>query len=195
MRKGFFFIFMMLLGVFALSACSSDTHYDSISTEITFNIPDLKNDGEPFTIHQRFQFDRDLVPLSSMTLEEAWLSSPVSDKWDDESLALVDNAYALNVIKSISIYIVKSEDEPPIYWLLVSPSRLVGKHALFSAFNVGSSPYGDLRDYMDSSQQLEIEIELALEPYEVSRYWRDVCGMSETCIMKLPLSMQFKMEE
>lgn len=195
MRKGIIFSLMMLLCVFALSACSSDIHYDSISTEITFNIPDLKNDGESFKIHQRFQFDRDLIPLRSMTLEEAWISSPVSDKWDEESLARVDNAYSLNVIKSINIYIVKSENEPPIYWLLVSPSQLVGKHALFSAFTVGSSTYGDLRDYMDNYQQLEIEIELALEPYEASRYWRDVCGMSETCIMKLPLSMQFKMED
>ncbi len=186
---------MMLLSVCALSACSSDVHYDSISTEITFNIPELKNDGEPFKIHQRFQFDRDLIPLSSMTLEEAWISSPVSDKWDDESLALVDNAFGLNVIKSINVYIVKSENEPAIYWLLVPPRQLTGKNALFSAFNVGSSTYGDLRDYLDNYQQLEIEIELALEPYEASRYWRDVCDMSETCIMKLPLSMQFKMEE
>ncbi len=185
----------MAFGVFALSACSSDTHYDSISTEITFNIPELKNNGEPFKVHQRFQFDRDLEPLSSMTLEEAWISSPVSDLWDEESLALIDNNYTLDLIRSIHIYIVESEDDPPIYWLLVPAGKLTGKHALFSPFNVGGDKYGDLRDYMDNFKQLEIEIELSLEPYEVSRYWRDVCNMSETCIMKLPLSMQFKMED
>ena len=188
---------MMAACLFALASCNTDLHYDSISTEITFNIPDLKNDGNPFVIHQRFQFDRDLEPLRSMKLEDAWLSSPVGDKWDEASLNKIDNAFSLDVVRSINIYVVKSENEPSIYWMLIPSSQLKGRHAVFTAFNVGGSKYGDLRDYMDmsGSRQLEIEIELALEPYEVSRYWRDVCEMSETCIMKLPLSMQFKMEE
>ena len=60
----------------AVSACAVDTHYDSVSTYIDINVPAAAQTKEPTTVYQRFQFDRDLVPLQSMVLESAWISAP-----------------------------------------------------------------------------------------------------------------------
>ena len=174
------------------AACETDMNYDAISTEISFDIAELKNNGEPFKIHQRFEFDRDLSTVSSMRLNEAWLSSPISGSWDEESIARINDVYSLDVVKSIRIYLV-TNDTVLEEWMDIPSEYLTGKDAQFAFYEVGKNNYGDLRDYLDANQQLEIEIDLALEPHEVSRYWRDVCDLSETCIMHLPLSMQFKM--
>ncbi len=173
-----------------MCACSTDTHYDSVSTEITLDVPDLPYDGSSITVHQRFQFDRDLAPLTSMSLVEAWLTSPAIDTdWSDEENRQ-DDSFSLDIVQSINISLVESEDSQPIFWMLIPSAQLHGTEALFNDFNVG-----DLRQYIDDYQQLELEIEIRLEPYHIMRYWRDVCKMSKDCTIQLPLSMQFKMED
>lgn len=181
----------MLLTAALFSACSTDTHYDSVSTEITLNVPKMPYDGSSMTVRQRFQFDRDLMPLESMTLAEAWLSAPtISYSWDDEMKSRLNSSYSLDMVQSISISLIESEDAQPVFWMLIPATQLHGTDALFTEFNVG-----DLRQYMDNHQQLELEIELKLEPYHVMKYWRDVCIMDKNCTIQLPLSMQFKMED
>ena len=54
-------------------ACSSETHYDSISTVVTVDVTKAVEADQKVKVHHRFQFDRDLGPLQSMDLVEAWL--------------------------------------------------------------------------------------------------------------------------
>ncbi|MBQ9243751.1 MAG: hypothetical protein IJ165_11125 [Proteobacteria bacterium] len=164
-----------------MSACATETHYDSVSTTLQLDVAQLPLDGSEITVRQRFMFDRDLAMLSSMTLTEAWISAPDMP---------VNDEFSLDMLRSANIYLVESENAPSIYWLVVPNSKLNGRDAKFSEFNVG-----DLRQYIDNYNQIELEITLSLEPYQVMRYWRDVCGMSKDCTLELPLSMQFKMED
>ena len=194
MKKLICSLSLTALCMLGMTACTTETHYDSVSTNISINVPNMPYDGSMMTIRERFQFDRDLSSISSMTLHEAWLSSPPDVQGSDEDArtddAVLPVSLSLDIVKTISISLVESENSPSVVWLVVPSSQLKGKDAIFSDFNVG-----DLRQYMDSYQQLELEVEIALEPYHVMRYWRDVCGMSANCTINLPLSMQFKMED
>ncbi|MBR4986616.1 MAG: hypothetical protein IKY83_12865 [Proteobacteria bacterium] len=181
--KKLLFLLFALFGFTLLSACASETHYDSVSTTVQLNVSELPLDGSEVTIRQRFQFDRPLNALSSMTLAEAWISAP--------EMANIDGIpYSLDMLKSVNIFLVEEEDAPSIYWLVVPSSKLSGQDVMFSEFNIG-----DLRQYVDSYQQIELEITLSMEPYQVMKYWRDVCDMNNKCILEFPLSMQFKMED
>ena len=179
--KKLLFLLFTLCGFAMLSACASETHYDSVSTTIQLNLADLKLDGSEVTVRQRFMFDRDLVVLSSMTLAEAWLSAPEVSS---------DDSYQLDILNSANVYLVEDEELPSIYWLVIPNSKLTGHDAKFSEFNIG-----DLRQYVDAYNQVELEITVSIEPYHAMRYWRDVCNMSDDCMIELPLSMQFKMED
>ncbi|MBQ1925567.1 MAG: hypothetical protein II180_05545 [Proteobacteria bacterium] len=179
--KKLLFLLFAFCGFAMLSACASDTHYDSVSTTLQLNLADLKLDGSEVTVRQRFMFDRDLSVLSSMTLAEAWLSAPDM---------LHDRSFQLDILNSANVYLVEDEEMPSIYWLVIPNSKLNGQDAKFSEFNVG-----DLRQYVDAYNQIELEITVSMEPYHAMRYWRDVCNMSEDCTIELPLSMQFKMED
>ena len=187
-----FLIFAFLIPF--MSSCSTDIHYDSVSAEITLAVPDIPKDGSSVIVHQRFQFDRDLAPISSMTLVEAWLSGPVSDPaWKEnhaERIDSLEDSFALDIVQSINISLIESDNTSPVFWMLIPSSQLKNTDALFSDFNVG-----DLRQYMDRYQQLELQIDIQLDPYHTMRYWRDVCNMETDCKLHLPLSMQFKMED
>ncbi len=194
MKKLFLSLFILALGIPVLYGCSADTHYDSVSSDISINIAPEDNDGEPVVVRQRFQFDRDLTTVSSMTLYEAWLSSPTAGpRADREEVERIDDSYTLDIVKSISVSIVENDEDTeqkPVFWMMIPSSDLHHHHALFSEFNIG-----DLRAFMDKYQQLEVEINIALEPYYAMKYWRDICSMSDTCTVTLPFSMQFKMED
>lgn len=191
MKKLFLTIFLFAFSVPFFMACSTDTHYDSVSTEISLFMEDIPKDGSPMTVHQRFQFDRDLLSINMMSLEEAWLVSPsVSDVQSEEAQRLADNGFTLDFVKSITISLIAPENEMPISWLTIPSVRLHDTEAVFYEFDAG-----DLRNYVDDLQQLEISIDIAVEPYHAMRYWRDVCNKSDSCVVNLPLSMQFKMEE
>ena len=167
------------------TACSVDTHYDSVSTHIDIDVAKLTNDGSEITVYQRFQFDRDLVPLEEMTLEEAWISAP--DVISDPMIRV----FTLDMVRSLDIKVVPDGTEKQIPWLR------------FDASNASEWMYKqletvdefDLRQYINSYQQLEIQINISLEPYQVTRYWKEICNFSDKCTISLPLSMYFKMAD
>ena len=179
----------LVLCMSAFTACSVDTHYDSVSTYIEINVTENSLTGETIPIYQRFQFDRDLVPLESMSLESAWISAPdlVDAPYNDSS-----EPFELNVLRDFSIQLVNpGEEESTTKWLSIfHPTELKGNDFQLHQFGVS-----DLRTYLNEYQQLELQIKVDVEPYHLARYWRDVCHFSENCTMKIPLSMHFKMED
>lgn len=185
------FIPFVLLG--ALSAahfgCSSETHYDSISTEIAVDVYKAIETDKTLKLFHRFQFDRDLVPLHSMKLVEAWVDLPV---YPDE-IQQKDDAGALNfeMIRDISISLVDPNGgASSVFWLYAAPSAASTEPSLFSEMNVG-----DLRQYMNDEMKLDVEIRMTLDPYQAMRYWRDACKLEDSCRLIVPFSMQFKMED
>ena len=173
----------------AMTACSVDTHYDSVSTHVEIHFSEAALTGETIPIYQRFQFDRDLVPLQSMNLESAWISAPdfLGAPYGDSS-----EAFNLDVLRDFSIMIVNpKEEESTTKWLTIfHPTELQGQDLQLHQFGVS-----DLRTYLNESQQLELQINVNVEPYHLARYWRDVCHYSDPCTMRIPLSMHFKMED
>jgi len=174
----------------AMSACSVDTHYDSVSTYIDINVPAAAQTNEPTTIYQRFQFDRDLAPLQSMNLESAWISAPevVLDTTNGDVAYNTD--FRLDIVDKLSISIVESENETLIPWIH-NDSSLKGEDVQLS----DDKRIEDLRFYINIYQQLELQIQITLNPSLLNKYWRDVCDLSSDCTLRLPLSMYFKMEE
>lgn len=190
MKKAILTSMILALGIPFVSGCATDTHYDSISTSLRLALVDIPKDGSTMKIRQRFHFDRDLVPLSSMHLEEAWISAPSSDdEWLEFENTWSGGAYTLDIVQSVSISLVSVEDDSKTeLWLYVPTYELHEEHAVFT-----EQIRDDLRLYMNENKQLELEVEIAMEPYYVMSYWRDVCQMTEDCLITLPLSMQFKM--
>ena len=175
----------------AMTACSVDTHYDSVSTYVDINITEKAMTGDEITIYQRFQFDRDLVPLQTMELESAWISAP--DLTGEILNEGVDPySFTLNTLRLFKIQITTEDNEDPTPWLSgYDWYNLKGEHA-----QLDSSGYvSDVREYIDDYQQLELQIVVTMDPYHVSRYWRDVCNFSEDCTIRIPLSMHFRMED
>ncbi|MCL2326461.1 MAG: hypothetical protein FWC40_08225 [Proteobacteria bacterium] len=184
-------VLFVALSVFFAAGCSTDTHYDSLSDSIAVALPKAPFDTQEVTILKRIQFDRDLVPLSNVSLVEAWLSAPglVLPDAVGKPDATEPVAFDLSLVKSISISIVETPKVPTILWLKILRAQPV-ENELMSEFNVG-----DLRQYTDEYQRIELEIKLTLDPYHVMRFWRDVCGNVETCEAHLKFSMNFRMDE
>ena len=190
MKKAILTSMILALGIPFASGCSTDTHYDSVSTSLHLKVTDIPKDGSTMKIRQRFHFDRDLAPLTSMNLAEAWISAPSSDdEWLDTENVWSGGEFTLDIVQSVSVSLVDGEDaSQSTMWLYVPSYELHDEHAIFTEYIMD-----DLRTYLNNSQQLELEVEIAMEPYYVMHYWRDVCGMSEDCTITLPFSMQFKM--
>lgn len=181
---------ILALSIPFVSGCTTDTHYDSVSTSLTLSVLDIPKDGSTMNIRQRFHFDRDLAPLTSMHLAEAWISAPSSDDvWVEENNEWHTGDISLDIIKSVSVSLVSVEDSAvKEMWLYIPGHELHKENAIFTEYMTD-----DLRAYLNLNQQLEIDVEIALEPYYVMSYWRDVCDMSEICHITLPFSMHFKM--
>lgn len=178
-------------GQFMLSSCSTDIHYDAVTSNLVINVDEASTQSGTVTVRQRFVFDRDLVPLSSMTLTEAWISAPELDTSKLACDAAGDCAgFDLSLIDSIGISLVESGSTDTTFWLFASPDSRTREAALFSEMNVG-----DLRSYMGDTVYMELEIKIDPNEYHFLRYWRDYCGMSDDCQLAFPLSMQFKMED
>jgi hypothetical protein len=170
------------------NACAFDTHYDSVSTHVDVNVVDAIKGNNEVKIFHRFQFDRDLTTVSNMSLYEAWLEIPEinqKDAYDAEGVP-----FEMSMFRAFDVSVVISDDAPSEPWLALSPDMTYKKNAMFKA-----NDKGDLRDYMDDDQQFELEFDIKLEPYHLTRYWRDVCHLSDECVMSIPLSMQFKMKD
>jgi hypothetical protein len=78
-------------------------------------------------------------------------------------------------------------------WMSVTQIRLAGNAARLIDFIIGDSR--DIRQFFDEFQQLEIEYHLTLEPAIVTMYWRNNCQFKDSCILRIPVAIQFKMEE
>ena len=206
MKKLFLALLLFAVSIPCFMACSTDTHYDSVSTEIALRWNSHQTalqSGNKITLPQRFEFGRDLETISEMTLHEAWLVAPSVSTMQSEEQAerLVDNVFTLDYVKAIEVALVDA-DKKQIPWLTIPEERLHGSEAVFEELNVGN-----LRDYItfvkNKNDQdipvIEISINVIVEPYHAVRYWSDVCKLedtdSEPCIAHLPLSMQFKMVE
>ncbi len=169
-------------------ACSSETHYDSVSTYVAIDVAKALNSDQKLTLYHRFRFDRDVVPLQSMEIVEAWISSP--EIYDADN-PLAKGVFSINLVREMNISIVdQNNSNTSIYWLTVEPSPDSPDQARFTEMNVG-----DLRQYMSSEMKLEIKADVTLDTYRATQYWRDICQLGDACLSRLPLSMQFKMEE
>ena len=205
-KKLFLALFLFAITAPCLMSCATDTHYDSVSTEIElkWNVyQKAMQEGAKITLPQRFEFGRDLGTVSTMTLHEAWLVAPsVSVKQREEQAnRLSEDVFTLDFVKKITISLVDA-NKKTTEWLTIPESRLHGNEAVFEEINVG-----DLHNYItfvknslgEDIPTLEIAIDIAVEPYHAVRYWSDVCNMVDTsedpCSVHLPLSMQFKMVE
>jgi len=174
------FLFSAILGLFA-TACETSTHYDSISTTLDVDVAAaMQNAGEPAKVHQRYQFDRDLANVSSMSLESAWLASPFEKETEGQM--------GLRIVSDVQIFIVEA-DETRRSWIKSAKRKNVEEEELVDA------QLGNLQPYLDAYQQLEIETEITIDPFFGARYWRDVCGLADTCLLSIPLSMQFRMDD
>lgn len=183
---------MGLIGC-AVSSCSTDTHYDSISTTLSIDINDATVSGNTVKMQHRFQFDRDLVPLNSMTLLQAYISSPlIGSPWDpeDETSKKDNGTYSLSMIEAVSVSLIENDDTQKTFWLYYNDDHKEQTDAPFSEMSVG-----DLRAFMTTEMYLNVEFSVSLDPYQAMRYWRDVCELSDDCILNIPISMQFKMED
>lgn len=168
-------------------ACSSETHYDSVSTTFKVDLAKAIESSNKVTLHHRFTFDRDLAPLQSVELVEAWIEESMAP---DQENSVGGGTCDLGIIRDIDISIVDQINGSKVYWLYVEPDSSTLEKALFSELNVG-----DLRQYMSSTMTFEIEVTVTLHDYHAVRYWRDECNMDETCNVQLPFSMYFKMED
>lgn len=187
-----------MLTVFGILACSSDLHYDSSSLSLEFKLPENPYDDVRINLQQRVQFDRDLIPLTKLELQEAWLSADglkhvdviIKDENGNENITTLPFDFDLNLVKSIRINIIDKANDKAIFWLTL-PKKLQDTHdALLTAY-----PVGELRQYTDKFQRLELEFVLTLDPYQVMRYRRDVCANKDVCKAKLHFSMNFRMED
>lgn len=169
-------------------ACSSETHYDSISTVVTVDVTKAVEADQKVKAHHRFQFDRDLGPLQSMDLVEAWLDTPTVML--QEGSVTDGDPFNLGIIRDMGISIVDQNNGTKVFWLYVTPTPSTLDKARFSELNVG-----DLRGFMTSAMKFEIEVNITLDTYQAMRYWRDICQMEEKCNVQLPFSMQFKMDD
>ena len=187
MRK-FIPVSILCLAAMFHCACSSETHYDSVSTYATLDVAKALNSDQELSLYHRFHFDRDVVPLQSMELVEAWISSP--EIYDADN-PLAKGEFSINLVREMNISIIdQNNSNTAVYWLTVEPSSDSPDQARFTEMNVG-----DLRAYMSSAMKLEIKIDVTLDTYQATRYWRDVCQLGDACVSRLPLSMQFKMED
>lgn len=168
-------------------ACSSETHYDSVSTTFEVDLTKAIESSNKVTLHHRFTFDRDLSPLQSVELVEAWIEESTEPVQEDSAGG---RACDLGIIRDIDISIVDQINGSRVYWLYVAPDSSTFEKALFSELNVG-----DLRQYMSLTMTFEIEVAVTLDDYRTMRYWRDECKMEERCDVRLPFSMYFKMED
>ena len=127
-----------------------------------------------------------------MTLIEAWVSSPTCETcWDKKSTKLMEELYHMDIVQNIIVSIIDpKEPMDPIIWLVLPNGSADDNYAQFNAKDMG-----DLRDYLDEAQNLEIQTEIQFNKQSVLKYWRDECKLSDDCFITLPFSMQFKMVE
>lgn len=186
-------IALLLSSVFAMTAaCSTDVHYDSLSTSVEIDLSQIVNDGYPITLYQRYQFDRDLYKLSGISVDEAWISNPEILPPEDVS---VNNAASpdLSILRNLTMSLVHPETRESTLWMSITQVRRTGNAARLIDFVIGENR--DIRQYFDQFQQLEIEYHMTFEPSIVTMYWRNNCQFKENCILRIPVSIQFKMEE
>ncbi len=183
----------LLFGAIATTtACSTDVHYDSLSTAVEIDISKIENDGYPITLHQRYQFDRDLYKLSGITVDEAWISDPEILPPEDVSVPDAESP-DLSILRNMTLSLVDPQTTESNLWMSVTQIRLAGNAARLIDFIIGDSR--DIRQFFDEFQQLEIEYHLTLEPAIVTMYWRNNCQFKDSCILRIPVAIQFKMEE
>ena len=178
----------LIMGAFALASCSTDTHYDSLSTSVEIDIAKIVNDGNPISIYQRYQFDRDLADLSAITVNEAWISSPEIVN-DDVAMKSPD----LAILRNITLSLIEPQTSDSTLWMSLTQLRRTNEVARLIDFTIDDE--SDIREYFDSYQQLEIEYHITLEPSIVTMYWRNNCDFSEPCTLRIPISIMFKMAE
>ena len=185
-------ISLFLSTVAATTACSSDVHYDSLSTSVEIDISKLVNDGQPVTLYQRYQFDRDLVNLSAISVDEAWISNPEILPPEDVTIVNADSP-DLSIIRNMILSLVDPQSKESNLWMSATQIRRTEDATRLVDFAIGNNQ--DLRRYFDQYQQLEIEYQLTLEPAIVTMYWRNNCQFRDECILRIPIAIQFKMEE
>ncbi len=184
---------ILLSSVFATTAaCSTDVHYDSLSTSVEIDLSQITNDGYPMTLYQRYQFDRDLFKLSGISVDEAWISDP--EIIPPPGLTVADaSSPDLTILRNLTMSLVHPETRESTLWMSITQVRRTGNAARLIDFIIGEDR--DIRQYFDPFQQLEIEYHMTLEPSIVTMYWRNNCQFQESCILRIPVSIQFKMEE
>lgn len=181
---------MILIGSSLFMSCSSEVHYDSVSTTLEVDLTHPE-DYENVSIKQRYTFERNVSTISAMELDEAWLSSPMRIQKESPSEDSGDEAsFDLEILKEIHITVYDPVSAEHILWLTVPYRALVGENVMFQEFDLGN-----LTQYLDAARQLEIRIEMSLNTYHAMRYWRDACDFEASCTLKLPLSIQFRMED
>ncbi len=166
------------------AGCASDTHYDSMTSMLVVDVPVSPYSEPTVKIYQRITFDRDLSQISSMHLQDAWLSS--------DSLFGED---AMAVIQSASIYLYQDEQlkTEPLFWLTTLDQLRRKNEAKMLEMEAG-----DLKDYVvDGTNAIIIGIELELDAYQAMNYRLNdyECVNTDVCQYELMLSMTFEMSD
>ncbi|MFA5623549.1 MAG: hypothetical protein WC966_00635 [Bradymonadales bacterium] len=166
--------------IMGLSSCAVDKFYDSVSTEVNFEIPQTIEAEKSIKTHRRFLFDRDLSKLS-LKAHNAWLSL--------DRLKHGAQNVDISLVKSLEVYIINTQNQSRVLFLQLPAERIKGNEAEFKVILDDV-----LQDYI-WNQRVEIETVATLKPYEAFRYRQENCVDEELgCSVSLSISLWFEIE-